>query len=522
MEVLKSMMTGIKEDTDMNKGFYILAALAVLASCSAIESDIVTPQEEENLVTVTVGVEMSDPATKVVIGDDGVNKTLKWKDGDVISIGLRNKSTSATSQLNTTVNVVGDNALVTFSYDPAVYDITDARYPQGGTNATIPTTQYMWRGDIILPLTAGYDGSQSIISFAPTVGSEYTIINYRLKEGNTAKTLEAIEVTFNGGTKYTLDTKTQMGPGKTNVGIALTDTPQDFYVVIPSGADPHALKAVFKMSDGTQYTRTKATFTPTEKRLHIMPIISDVDDTGRYTWIFKGEEGPDGNLLSQNAPFTYWFRPQADRFATINRGADYWTQTAWVQDAGNFKYRFGFAPTLNDSNQGKSSSEWGTIAESKTTINDTPNQVMRFPVHVGNYPIFAVKITKLGNLGNSRSFKLDVNSILAENQTGNEFIGRSMPVKYWDSTTSKTTLEETDTYGIYYFDLSSSSITFKYGDGSSRTQLPNSRTLHFTTWQIQIPDVKFDAAQDPLPTCNIYWAGFFNSVTELTSFAASH
>ena len=63
---------------------------------------------------------------------------------------------------------------------------------------------------------------------------------------------------------------------------------------------------------------------------------------------------------------------------------------------------------------------------------------------------------------------------------------------------------------------------FKYGDGTNRSALPNTRTLHFTTWQLQIPDVTFTETQDPLPTCKFYWAGFFNSVDELTDFAAAN
>ena len=96
-----------------------------------------------------------------------------------------------------------------------------------------------------------------------------------------------------------------------------------------------------------------------------------------------------------------------------------------------------------------------------------------------------------------------------------------MPVTYSGNTTSNTTLSEDGSVGVYYFDLSNNA-KFKNGSTSATEVMPNSRTLHFTTWQLQIPDVKFDAAQDPLPACDFYWAGFFNSVSELETFAAAH
>ena len=485
-----------------------LAAL-VLLSCQKEADNTVTTNAEVRTYSVVI-----NPVTKTTIadGDDAAHKDLNWSAGDKIAFKFTDDSV-----VEAEVALDGSNAKVTVPV-PDGESISDAWYPVNKIESvpTKPTKvlEYQTYGKVDIPLVMS-SISGGTITFSE-VTSEWAIVRVPVKAGSNGAARQLVFVKFKNNNGSAPVQNIQI-----NTSEILSGSTIYYDFVVP--AVESTSEIIFRDTNGLEYRRKASGATTfASHTVYTFPLIDDVDDTGRYTWIFKGEEGPDGNLLSQNAPFTYWFRPQADRFATINRGADYWTQTAWVQDAGNFKYRFGFAPTLNDSNQGKSSSEWGTIAESKTTINDTPNQVMRFPVHVGNYPIFAVKITKLGNLGNSRSFKLDVNSILAENQTGNEFIGRSMPVKYWDSTTSKTTLEETDTYGIYYFDLSSSSITFKYGDGSSRTQLPNSRTLHFTTWQIQIPDVKFDVAQDPLPTCNIYWAGFFNSRSELEAFAAAN
>lgn len=532
----------------MKKYQYIFAALLAIAACQKNEVAPETIDEEPVWGYITAVAEV--PQTKALLEDadgDG-NLDYAWTVGDKLTILVYkgNDDTPGYARREASISSVSDG-VATIKYEKGTgkneaTKIAGAWYPVRNNNdnlpdQSVPVSQDFSKGQVAIPLVADnvsmvspmdpgagvneggkvYDSKTTLhFSVNPAIGTDgYSVLGFRLKKGGADRTIKSIKVN-NGSQDYTL----------TNINTDLTDDVQYFYIVLPASDTPLSnFKATITANDGANdlvYNRTKSSYTPTAGKVTRFPVISDMDNIGRYTWIFKGEDGPSGNELSQNAPFTYWFRSQADRFTTITRGEDYWTQEAWVQSAEQFKYRFGFCPALHDNGQGKSSSTWGEIAESKTTINGTTNQVMRFPIHVGNYPIFAIKMSKLSTLGNNRTFKLDVNSIEAQNQTGNAFIGRDMPVKFFDSTTSKSTLSETETEGIYYFDLSNGSITFKYGDGSNRSALPNTRTLHFTTWQLQIPDVTFTETQDPLPTCKFYWAGFFNSVDELTTFASSH
>lgn len=528
----------------MKRIIYIAWALAAVIACSK------APVEQAEPVWGYLTAETDAPVLKALLEDVDADDKLDfvWSVGDKLTILVYkgNDDNPGYARREATIEAI-NGGVATIKYEKGTGKneataIAGAWYPVRNNSdnlpdQSVPSTQDFGKGQVSIPLMADnvsqeaplvpgagvseggkvYDSSASLhFSVNPSIGADgYSVLGFRLKKGAVDRTVQSIKVN-NGTRDYTL----------TNINTALTDEIQYFYLVLPaSNTALSNFKATIVASDGTNdltYTRNKTSYTPVAGKVTRFPVISDMDETGRYTWIFNGEEGPADAPLSANAPFTYWFRSQADRFATITRGADYWTQEAWIQNADQFKYRFGFCPTLLDSGQGKSSSEWGTIAESKTTINGAANQVMRFPIHVGNYPIFAIKMSKLSTLGNNRTFKLDVNSIEAQNQTGNAFYGREMPVKFYDSTAAKSTLSETETEGIYYFDLMASNVTFKYGDGSNRSVLPNTRTLHFTTWQLQIPDVTFSEAQDPLPTCKFYWAGFFNSVDELSAFAAAH
>ena len=475
--------------------FVFVAFAAILASCS-MESDnvfeTVDQQVDENIVTLTVGLDMGT-ATKVVVGEDGVGKYLKWKDGDVISIGINKiEDDTPAGQINTSVHVDGDNAYVTFNYDASKYYITDARYPQGGTNLSIPTTQYMWRGDIILPLTADYDGSQSSITFAPTVGDDWTIIQYRLQKGNADKRLSSIALTFGSGATYTLDTHTNID----GEGVALTSESKDFFIVLPSGESSGELKAVFSMTDGTEYTRTKRTFTPTAEKLHIMPVLADLDDTGMHRWIFASGETNTGE-----APLQYWFRSNGTKsLDAITYYADYATVETLDQSSGAMtKFRGDFALIMD-----YYYSSDGTTFSNARYNGDIP----LLNVHSGNYPIFAVKMTNPKSMGTERNLNLDT---VGTNQD-KEDIGYKGNVG--GSNNKQKYLVDNDLC-ILYYDLSSQAF-------ATGGLLPNTRVFEFKTWQFKFADIAYASAQATAPKYNVYWAGFFNSVSELETFAASH
>lgn len=59
---------------------------------------------------------------------------------------------------------------------------------------------------------------------------------------------------------------------------------------------------------------------------------------------------------------------------------------------------------------------------------------------------------------------------------------------------------------------------FKNNTTSVNETLPNTRMLHFTTFNLQFRDIVPGSAG----TMDIYWIGFFNSKKELETFAAAN
>ncbi len=496
----KIILIGTKRKLDMKKVFYTFAAVLILGACGKETMKPEMNNEEEGMVTVTVGVNMDDNSTKVEIGQDGETRFLKWKDGDVISIGLKKKEDDSVTKIDATIHTVGDNAYVSFSYNPTVYDITDARYPQGGINTGIPTTQYMWRGDIILPMTASYDGSQSSITFAP-VTDEYSIVKYSLKKGNIAKSLKSISVSYNGGTPYTLDTYTKMNNGA-NAAVPLTDDAQDFYVVIPSGVETHALKATFTMDDGTVYTRTKKTFTPTAKKLHNMPTISDMDDTGKHFWQFG--TGVDN---ASEAPFKAWFNTDKLNFSNFASRNGYVTVTMTTEDKLVFKGHIG--PVIRTSNH---------VYRSQDGLEVTNVDSDRLAIHAGNYPIFAIKMNspwKYTSGTSQYTIALDTNSPDSYWGTLN---GRSFKT---DNTSEHNYERDLPYPSVFYYDLTAANVFPNAGGSKVSGAAPDTRILNMYTWQLKF-ELRYASAHAEDITYNIYWAGFFNSKKELDDYIAAH
>ena len=484
----------------------VFAALAAVSCTDSLSEDKASVSNNGTVFTLRLA-----PITKATVDVSGSSYDLKWTDGDKIAFKLSDDSTVESS-----VSVSGSKATVSVDLTGGK-TIVDAWYPSNGMVKPTAIAEYQSATSVNVPLQMS-SLSGNTITFedivpwavvrvslsspsATRIGSARTLSFVKLKNNNAGHSPESVQI---------------------NTAETLSDAVLTYDFVVPV-ADGNTFEVIVRDSDGKEYRRKQSsTADVAARKVFTLPQINDVDDTGKYIWIMDGTDGPVANPLTANAPFSYPFRAQTDYFTTMERGSGHWTQTAWVQDAGSYTYRFGLAFSLNVSGKGQAVNTWGTLEESKTTINGSANQVMRFPVHTGNYPIFAVKMSQLSTLGNSRSFKLDVNSTSDPSTPGtNTYIGRYMPVTYSGSTTSNTTLSEDGSVGVYYFDLSNNA-KFKNGSTSATEVMPNSRTLHFTTWQLQIPDVKFDAAQDPLPACDFYWAGFFNSVSELETFAAAH
>ncbi len=71
---------------------------------------------------------------------------------------------------------------------------------------------------------------------------------------------------------------------------------------------------------------------------------------------------------------------------------------------------------------------------------------------------------------------------------------------------------------VMYFDLSSESAVV----GNVGKILANTKAYRLKRFNIQFADISYSSSQSENPTFDIYWAGFFNSDTELTTFAAKN
>lgn len=487
------------------KKIIVLAAASALVLFSCTKENQIVPGNK-----VTYQVTVSDiTKAQLVAGADDNHLNLKWKEGDKLAFQFSDDSVQ-----EGTVSLSGGEAHVSVSV-PAGATLTDCWFPYSETKPTaIPARQSA--STLNFPLIMNSISGTTVTLSA--LVEDWAIVRVSLKKGSLgeARKLKFIKIKNNNG-----DAKPDLIEMATSA--TLSDDIQTFDFVVPA-AECKPLEIIVGDTDGLEYRRRIASNgTLLKGTTYPLPVIDDIDDSGRYIWIFQGENGPAGNEFSQYAPFTYWFPfyNNAANFGDITRGAGYWTETPNVSSSKNNYY---FAITANLSNQGKSSSEWGSVAEAKTTINGTANQVIRFPIHTGNYPVLGFKTTMLGRLGTSMKVRLDVNSTQDNSAPGtNTYVGRYMPVRYTGAAEnrSQTLSEDTDAgTGVYYIDLSASNVQFKNNTTNVNEVLPNTRMLHFTTFNLQFRDIVTDATS--VGSMDIYWIGFFNSKKELESFAAAH
>lgn len=466
----------------MKNIFYSIIALAIFAACAkeaAVNSDNSSASQDE--ILYSFGLNVDD--TKLAYADG----SIFWVDGDEISVGWHNKTNDKTGQINVKVNVDGDRASVSFTMS-SDYEITGAWYPKGGKKLESNTfdIQNDDRGRVLVPYTAEYDGTQTTLDFKAV--QPWSLIKYSFVKGNSDKTITELAAVIDGKTYK-----------RTGMNLALTETAQDVYLAVPASADAKVLKTVITTSDGVIYTRTKQTFTATEKTVSSMPTIRDIDNSGRHIW-FMGE----GQTNEAEAPMKYWFCSSTNELGSgiIDRYEGYMKVTTKLQSNG--KYRADVAPL-----------RWSNHAYySADGVKVTNNDALRLIVHAGNYPIFAVKMTDLSKtLGTAKTdwkLKVDTNSKKEDGMPVNYFgnIGNIDVPKYSIAVDVNTV--------VYYFDLTEQKL--KNGQKSNAWELvPDSRALRFYGWQVQVPDI-FVAKGKPVPTYDVYWAGFFNSVDELNTF----
>ena len=489
------------------KKIVVLAAFSALVLFSCTKE---TRMETVSGEKVTYKVEIANETkAQLVDGSDASHITLQWKEGDKLAFKFSDDSVQ-----EGTIVFDGDEAHVSITV-PDGATLTDCWFPFSKERPTaIPANQSA--STINLPLVKSSISGTTVTLSA--LLDDWALVRVALKKGSLgeARTVKYVKVKNNNGAA-----KPDMIEIRTTS--ALTDEVQYFDFVVPA-AECKPLEIIVGDANGLEYRRKlAANVTLASGKVYALPVIADMDDTGRYTWIFKGEDGPSGNELSQHAPFTYWFpfygSPAAAHHSDITRGADHWTEAPNVSGSKN---NFYFAITANIDGQGKSSSEWESVAESKTTINGAANQVMRFPIHTGNYPILGFKVTKLDLLGTGMKVRLDVNSTQDTSAPGtNTYVGRYMPVRYTGAAENRHQMLNEDGEagtGVYYIDLSASNVQFKNNTTNVNETLPNTRTLHFTTFNLQFRDIVPGSAGN----MDIYWIGFFNSKSELEAFAAAH
>lgn len=542
----------------MKKYQYIFAALLAIAACQKNEVAPETIDEEPVWGYITAVAEV--PQTKALLEDadgDG-NLDYAWTVGDKLTILVYkgNDDTPGYARREASISSVSDG-VATIKYEKGTgkneaTKIAGAWYPVRNNNdnlpdQSVPVSQDFSKGRVAIPLVADnvsmvspmdpgdgvneggkvYDSKTTLhFSVNPAIGTDgYSVLGFRLKKGGAERTIKSIKVN-NGSQDYTL----------TNINTALTDDVQYFYIVLPASDTPLSnFKATITANDGVndlEYTRTKSSYTPTAGKVTRFPVISDMDETGKHIW-FMGSGSATAN--SAETPILYWWKQKgANNSTTIDTPVDTADDDDDVKDNGDVVYNDGFT-TIKMADKATSMTDfqawvcasfnkmYSTDGESVTNVRNasfpvyvTENANGQAPfvaVHSGNYPIFAIKMSNPANYGSSRKIRFQTDSREALDGVAAGIFVDSIgngdnKYSYLEGFSDKD-----DT--VIYYDLSTANI-------GGKGVLPNTKIIPFKTWQLRFYDVHYDSAQGTAPTFNLYWAGFFNSVPELTTFASSH
>lgn len=455
----------------MRKIFAISLAALVLFSCA---------KEADTVIGKKVSYQVKIESTKAVLAD-GTNSgySIKWKEGDKIAFQL---SDDSIQEAVVTIDGTGAHVSVTL---PDATSVTDAWFPSNNKvkPTGIPATQVAETMNI--PLVKSSIAGNTI-TFTEVV--DWAIIRVPLKKGTNgdARKLQFIKVKTNNAA---LDPQVI----QLNTKATLTDEVQNFDFVVPVG-EYTPVEFIIRDSDGLEYRRkAAANFTTASHTVYSINTIADVDDTGRHIW-FMGS----GQANTGEAPLNYWFVSNGTpSTSNIARKTGYMTVT--TSETGT-KFRADIAPICYSSSHVKICSNGSDVVNSSSDAD-------RLAVHVGNYPIFAIKMTNQNSIGTSRTYNWDTNSKDGDNTT-NYKGSLGGPTK---GLTSTDIAEIGDGNIVNYWDLTSRS--FATGGLAINTSV-----LYFYTWQLKFADIVATSA----PSFNVYWAGFFNSVSELEAFAAAH
>ena len=482
------------------KKFYVLAALSALVmfSCS---------KESENISgdKVTYNIVIAGETKAVLVdGSDADHITLKWKEGDKLAFQFSDSSVQEGS-----ISLSGSKAQVTVSV-PDGETLTDCWFPYSAEKPTaIPANQSA--STINFPLVKSAISGTTVTLEA--LVEDWAIVRVGLKKGinGEARKLKFVKLkNNNGAAKPDL---IQM-----NTSATLTDDVQYFDFVVPA-AECKPLEIIVGDSDGLEYRRKLSdSYTLEKGKTYRLPVIADVDDTGRHIW-FMGSGSATANAVE--TPILYWWKQQgANNSTTI--------------DTGNMAYNDGYSTiTMDDKASAKTDFQawvcamfnkfYSADGENRSNARDkgfpvyaTQNvngQIPFVAVHTGNYPIFAIKMSNPVNYGSSRKIRLQTDAREALDGLSAEVFVDG--IGNGDNKYSYLEGYESEDETVIYYNLSTANI-------GGKGVLPNTRVIPFKTWQLRFYDVHYDTAQASAPTFNLYWAGFFNNVKELEAFAAAN
>lgn len=483
------------------KKFFVLAASAfVLFSCAKE-----TREETVSDNQVTYHVEIAGiTKAELVNGGDATHVNLKWKKGDKLAFKFSDNSVQQGS-----VAFDGDEAHVSVKA-PSGTTLTDCWFPFSEEKPTaIPVNQSAVTINFPLVMSS-ISGNKVTLS---ALVEDWAMVRVSLKKGSMgdARTLKYVKIKNNNGAA-----KPDLIQISTTA--TLTDDVLTFDFVVPA-AECKPLEIIVGDSNGLEYRRKQAAnFTLEKGKAYQLPVIADVDDTGRHIW-FMGSGSATANAAE--SPILYWWKQQgANNSTTI--------------DTGNMAYNDGYSTiTMDDKASAKTDFQawvcamfnkfYSADGASRSNARDknfpvyatqsSNGQIPFVAVHTGNYPIFAIKMSNPANYGSSRKIRLQTDAREALDGLSAEVFVDG--IGNGDNKYSYLEGYESEDETVIYYNLSTANI-------GGKGVLPNTRVIPFKTWQLRFYDVHYDTAQDSAPTFNLYWAGFFNSVGELTKFASTH
>ncbi len=475
----------------------VFAALAAVSCTDSLSEDKASVSNNGTVFTLRLA-----PITKATVDVSGSTYDLNWTNGDKIAFKLSDDSTVESS-----VSVSGSKATVSVDLTGGK-TIVDAWYPSNGKVklTAIPASQSATSVNVPLELDSISGTTLTFKDIQDWAVVRVTLSSPSATRIGDARTLAFVKIKNNNGSA--LPDQIQI-----NSTVTLSDTPNTFDFVVPAD-ECKPIEIIVRDSGGKEYRRKmSANQTLGSHKLYTLPEIADIDDTGKHIWYF----GTDNGANTAETPLNYWYIGTSGASIDHSSHTDHATVTTADQSSGaKTKFRGDLKLIQNKlySTDGSSTSNARSTSfpQYYGANKVASGQVPFVAVQTGNYPIFAIKMSNPTKFGTGRNLAIDTTTdgpdgLTNPSLSGNVGNGNN---KY----TFLSSADEAADVSVFYYDLSSQT----FGTSSAR----NTMLLPFVTWQIKFADIQYASAQDSAPTYDIYWAGFFNSVSELEAFATAH